>query len=75
MGCTSSKESSSTTGPCKLVYFGVYARGEPLRMLLNYGKVQFEDCRITGEQYGEMRKTGELKSAMPIWIEGGRQMN
>ena len=72
MGCTASKESSSIG---TLYYFRAYSRGEPLRMLLNYKKVKFEDFRMTGEQYGALRKSGELKTAVPVWVENGCQMN
>jgi len=43
----------------KLIYFGAYARAEPIRMLLNHANVQFEDVRISFEQWGT------LKAQMP----------
>ena len=33
----------------KLIYFGLYGRGEKLRILLSHAKVEFEDERISGE--------------------------
>lgn len=33
----------------KLMYFGVYARAEPIRMLLNLAKVKYEDDRVSFE--------------------------
>ena len=33
----------------KLVYFGLYGRGEKLRVLLSHAKVEFEDERVTFE--------------------------
>jgi prostaglandin-H2 D-isomerase / glutathione transferase len=30
----------------KLYYFPLFVRGEPIRMLLNHGKVQFEDVVV-----------------------------
>ena len=41
MGCTSTKESSSSGEPCKLLYFAAHGRVEPLRMMLNYKGVKF----------------------------------
>ena len=29
----------------KLYYFDIYGRGEAIRMLLNYTKIEFEDIR------------------------------
>ena len=36
----------STMSEYKLFYFGGYARGEVIRLLLNHAGVQFEDVRF-----------------------------
>lgn len=35
----------------KLFYFGVYARGEPIRMVLTKAGVPFEDNRMTFDEF------------------------
>ena len=40
-----------------LHYFGVYARGEPIRMLLTHAGVPFNDDRITMEGWGAVKHT------------------
>ena len=57
----------------KLYYFDVYSRGEAIRMILNHNKVQFEDVRITQEQWGEKKGTFEF-SQVPILQVDGKQM-
>lgn len=41
----------------KLVYFNVMGLGEPIRFLLSYGGVEFEDVRIThsSEDWSNMK--------------------
>lgn len=36
--------------PCKLTYFKSQALGEAIRMLLHYGKIEFDDVRIDFEK-------------------------
>lgn len=43
----------------KLFYFNITALGEPIRMLLSYGKIDFEDKRIDYEK----EWTPELKNS------------
>jgi len=39
----------------KLIYFGVYARAEPIRILLHHAKVEYEDKRISFEEWGALK--------------------
>ena len=38
-----------------LYYFDLYGRGEPMRMLLSHAGVQYEDKRLTSEQFMAMK--------------------
>ena len=58
----------------KLTYFGVYARAEPVRMLLAHAKVEFEDERITFEQWGALKATMP-NGQLPVWEENGKKFN
>lgn len=46
---------SFTMPTYKLTYFDVKGIGEPLRLLLSYGGVSFEDVRITFEQWPSVK--------------------
>ncbi|KAK5639828.1 hypothetical protein RI129_010639 [Pyrocoelia pectoralis] len=39
----------------KLTYFNVMARVEPIRFLLSYGNIEFEDIRIAQENWSKIR--------------------
>ena len=39
----------------KFHYFDVYGRGEPIRMALWKAGVQFEDLRVTGPSWQELK--------------------
>ena len=39
----------------KVFYFNVKALGEPLRFLLSYGNIPFEDVRITREEWPALK--------------------
>ena len=39
----------------KLTYFNVKATGEPIRFLLSYGGVEFEDHRIEKEEWAKVK--------------------
>jgi len=45
----------------KLYYFDLYGRAESMRMTLNKFGVQFEDVRMTPEQFGELKASGKLE--------------
>ena len=45
-------------------------------MLLNHAKVDFEDKRLSNEEFAEMREDGTLPSGqVPLWEDEGRQIN
>ena len=44
----------------KFYYFGLYARGEPIRMALKKAGVEHEDIRLTGDSWKEMKESGKL---------------
>ena len=59
-----------------LYYFDLHGRGEPIRMLLTHAKVEFEDKRITNEEFAELRENGTLPSGqVPLWEDEGRFVN
>ena len=39
----------------KLTYFDLGGRAEAIRMLLNHAKVDFEDCRVTGQAWADLK--------------------
>ena len=44
----------------KLYYFDhLYAMGEPIRMILYYFKVEFEDVRMTLEEFSKIKDTDQ----------------
>ncbi|CAD5213733.1 unnamed protein product [Bursaphelenchus okinawaensis] len=40
----------------ELTYFNFRGRGEPIRQILHYGKVPFEDTKVTMEQWGGIKE-------------------
>ena len=61
----------------KLYYFNIYGKAEPIRMLLSYAKVPFEDCRLEKEEFAKMKKEGHFPGGqVPIYIdEQGNTLN
>ena len=39
----------------KLIYFDFKGRGEPIRLMFAAAGVKYEDCRVTGEEYMELK--------------------
>ena len=60
----------------KFIYFGVYGRGEAIRMLATHAKVPFEDERLSGEQFGPRKAAGEFPNGqLPVWVQDGKYFN
>ena len=61
----------------QLLYFDIYGKAEPIRMLLNHAKIAFEDVRLTPEQFREKKEAGEFPSGqVPVWItDSGKKFN
>ncbi|CAH1117413.1 unnamed protein product [Phaedon cochleariae] len=55
----------------KLTYFNVTSLGEPIRFLLNYGNLEFEDVRIDMEQWPTIKPTMPF-GQMPILEHNGK---
>ena len=59
----------------KLYYFDIYGRAEPTRFLLAHAKVDYEDVRITGEKFAELKTTGELEfGQVPALTHDGKHL-
>lgn len=39
----------------KLTYFNLTGLGEPIRLMLAYGNIKYEDCRLTKEEWASMK--------------------
>jgi glutathione S-transferase len=60
----------------KFVYFGVYGRGEKVRILLSYKGVAHTDERIGFEEFGPRKAAGEFPNGqLPVWIHNGKYYN
>ena len=57
--------------PTKLVYFGIQGRGQACRFLLTNRGVDFEDYRITGEEWKEAKAEGRWNGTggLPVLVE------
>ena len=49
----------------KVYYFDLFARAEPIRMMLTLAKVPYEDCRMTGQPWMDLKPTLEY-GQMPV---------
>ena len=56
--------------PGKLTYFGLGVRAEPIRALLHFANHEFEDNRISNDDFPALKETLPLGS-LPIWEEDG----
>ncbi|CAB3372551.1 Hypothetical predicted protein [Cloeon dipterum] len=54
----------------KLIYFGLTGRGEPIRYLLAYGGVEFEDVRLTFDEFIKRKNEFPLGQLPVLEFEG-----
>lgn len=60
------------TPTIKLIYFNLTGRAEPTRLALAIGGYEFEDERVTFEEFGEIRETGVYPfKSLPVMIVDG----
>ena len=61
----------------KLLYFNLGGRAEHIRLLLNHAKVQFEDIRLSFEEFGKLKADGRFPAGqVPIFIDDqGQEYN
>lgn len=53
-----------------LIYFPIHGKGEPIRMLANFARVDFEDKRVTFDEFANLKKAGKLPAGqVPLWID------
>jgi len=45
----------------KLYYFDLYGRAEPIRMALWKAGVDYEDIRVTGQAWTDLKASGDLE--------------
>ena len=52
----------------KLFYWDMHGAAEPIRMLLNHCKVEFEDVRLSFEEKKKLTAEGFFPGgAVPVW--------
>lgn len=60
----------------KVIYFPVYGRAESTRMVLAHAKANWEDERISGEQFGPRKAAGEFPNGqLPVLVHNGKYLN
>jgi len=58
----------------RLVYFDGAGRAEATRLAFHIGGIEFEDVRLTGQQFGERKQSGEfLFGQLPVLYVNGEQ--
>ena len=60
-------------GTPKLYYMDIYGRAEPIRLVLEYGKIKYDDIRFTFQTFTEWTKVAP-NGKYPVYVdEEGRQ--
>ncbi|KAL6754469.1 glutathione S-transferase [Haematococcus lacustris] len=64
---------AAATPKLRLIYFGLPGRAETIRVLLNVGKIPFEDYTISREQWAEVKPTMPY-GQVPVLEVDGKQL-
>ena len=56
--------SNSANAPYQLYYFPIPGRAEASRVVLSLAKLDWDDVEISGEEYGRMKRNGDLPWGM-----------
>ena len=59
----------------KVYYFDLFARAEPIRMMLTLANVPFEDCRMTGQAWMDLKPTLEYGQMPVLELDDGTQLS
>jgi len=59
------------TPPYKLTYFDIMGLAEPIRILLSYGELDFEDCRVPKENWPNVKPSTPF-GQVPILEHNGK---
>ena len=62
-----------TTTKIKLTYFNFRGRTEPARLILAYAGVNYEDCRITSEEWAKLKPSKFSKNFNLIYRSDQRR--
>ena len=55
-----------------LIYWDAAGRGEPIRMACHLGKFEYNDERISMQEFRERKAAGEFPlGSVPVWVEDG----
>ena len=55
--------------PMKVYYFDLYGRAEAIRMMLSKAGVEFEDVRMTGEEFNDLKASGKFEYSQVPMLE------
>jgi len=71
-GAAAASAGASSGGKPVLQYFDAFGRAEPIRMACAMGRLDYEDKRLSQEEFGKMKMAGEFPmGSVPVWIEDG----
>ena len=58
----------------KIYYFDLYARAEPIRMMLTKAGIAYEDVRVTGQAWQDLKPTLEFGQVPVLELDDGTKL-